>query len=96
MKYERRLRPSGFKVPHWLCSRASGPTGFTLIELLVVIAIIGILAALLLPVLSRTKAQAHSIVCKNHLRQMGLALQMYVQDHQDKYPFAFSPANLRR
>jgi prepilin-type N-terminal cleavage/methylation domain-containing protein len=67
---------------------------FTLVELLVVIAIIGILAALLLPVLSRGKAQAHSAVCKNHLHQMGLALQMYVQDHEDKCPYAFSPANL--
>lgn len=66
---------------------------FTLVELLVVIAIIGILAALLLPALSKAKAYAYSTTCKNHLHQMGLALQMYVQDHQDKYPYAFSPAN---
>ncbi len=56
-----------------------------LIELLVVIAIIGILAALLLPALSMAKAQARSAACKNHLRQMGLALQMYVHDHQGRY-----------
>jgi prepilin-type N-terminal cleavage/methylation domain-containing protein len=61
--------------------------GFTLIELLVVIAIIGILAALLLPVLSKAKSHAHSTTCKGLLRQMGLALQMYVDDHQSKYPY---------
>ena len=60
--------------------------GFTLIELLVVIAILGIVAALLVPALSSAKARAHSTTCKNHLRQMGLALQMYVHDH-NRYPY---------
>jgi prepilin-type N-terminal cleavage/methylation domain-containing protein len=54
--------------------------GFTLVELLAAIAIIGVLAALLLPALSRAKAQAQSTACKNHLRQIGLALAMYVSD----------------
>jgi len=66
-------------------------TGFTLVELLVVIAIIGILAVLLLPAISSAKAHARCTACKNHLRQMGLALQMYVQENGSKYPYGVNP-----
>jgi prepilin-type N-terminal cleavage/methylation domain-containing protein len=57
--------------------------GFTLIELLVVIAIIAILVALLLPVLGHAKATAKKTVCTSNIRQIDLALAMYVDDHAD-------------
>jgi prepilin-type N-terminal cleavage/methylation domain-containing protein/prepilin-type processing-associated H-X9-DG protein len=60
--------------------------GFTLIELLVVIAIIAILAAMLLPTLSRSKLAARRILCLNNLKQLCLASALYVEDHEGYYP----------
>jgi len=62
------------------------PSAFTLVELLVVIAIIALLAALLLPTLGRAKEEARATVCLGNLHQVGLALQIYVQENNNRMP----------
>jgi prepilin-type N-terminal cleavage/methylation domain-containing protein/prepilin-type processing-associated H-X9-DG protein len=66
-------------------ARCAEAAAFTLVELLAVIAIIAVLAALLLAALSRGKAQAQATGCRNHLRQIGLAMTMYLSDSRH-YP----------
>ncbi len=67
--------------------RGQTQAGFTLLELLVVIAIIGILAAMLLPALARTKARAQALMCMNNSRNLTLAWTMYAADNANRLAY---------
>ncbi len=69
-----------------LLSSQNARRAFTLIELLVVIAIIGVLAGLLLPALAKAQSKARAASCMSGLHQLGLAIQMYADDHGGYFP----------
>jgi prepilin-type processing-associated H-X9-DG protein/prepilin-type N-terminal cleavage/methylation domain-containing protein len=70
------------------------PSGFTLIELLVVVGMIAVLASLLFPALARSKTSAKRVRCVNHLRQLGIATQLYWDDNEGKC-FRYGGTGLR-
>jgi prepilin-type N-terminal cleavage/methylation domain-containing protein/prepilin-type processing-associated H-X9-DG protein len=80
----RRPALVGSRKEHAVVSRFR--RGFTLIELLVVIAIIAILAAILFPVFARARDKARQASCLSNCRQIGLSLQMYAQDYDERLP----------
>ena len=65
--------------------------GFTLIELLVVIAIIALLLSIIVPSLGMAKDKARVVLCKNNMKQQGLAISMYIQDNNQYFPSATLP-----
>src|SRR5438128_1570022 len=67
-------------------SGSKGPTGFTLVEMMVVIAIITLLAVLLLPVFTLAKGKSQQATCSSNLRQLGMAMQQYTQDSDERLP----------
>jgi prepilin-type N-terminal cleavage/methylation domain-containing protein len=72
-------------------SRRNPDIAFTLVELLVVIAVVGILAALLLPAMVKMRSGAKRAACIGNLRQVGLAIRLYAEDHSDLLPMLPEP-----
>jgi prepilin-type N-terminal cleavage/methylation domain-containing protein/prepilin-type processing-associated H-X9-DG protein len=89
MKGKSRVENRGSRAESARLPTVDLPRAFTLIELLVVIAIIAILAALLLPVIARSKEYGKSAACLSNLRQLGIALQLFAQDNDNKMPVMY-------
>ncbi len=74
--------------------RARGRSAVTLVEVLVVIAVVALLAAMLLPALSRARAQAQRMVCANNFKQWGVATHLYAEENDDYLPPEGAPNGL--
>jgi len=74
----------------WEYSLARARQAFTLLELLLVVSIIAILAALLLPSLSKAQAKGKRARCLNNLKQIGIGFHSFLHDHGDKFPMQVS------
>jgi prepilin-type N-terminal cleavage/methylation domain-containing protein len=84
----RRSVPAKAEAASVRAARRQARAAFTLIELLVVIAIIAILAALLLPTLGSARDAGRTAICRNHLRQIGVAMNLYPTDYDGYLPTA--------
>jgi len=87
MAHEAQMREVALRVPRESRKVCGWEAGFTVMELLVVIAIIAIMAALLLPALSKTKEHAKGTVCRNNMKQIALAFLLYSEDNSDALPW---------
>lgn len=70
--------------------------GFTLVELLIVIAILAILAALLFPAFAKAREKARQATCTSNLKQLGMAMEMYLQDYDESFPYQRTPCWMSR
>src|SRR5215471_13679033 len=86
LKFVRRATGGGDSLSSRTVRRFCSRKAFTLIELLVVIAIIAILAALLLPVLSKAKESGRRAACKSNVHQLGVAILIYTNENREKLP----------